>query len=74
VLANALQCIVILSLFVYFSSHAGRENVADLCQFYSNTEALHHKKYDNDTAAGKKSTRLRRCYVLITVRFPAGGN
>jgi hypothetical protein len=69
-----LQCNVILSLLVYFSSHAGGKNIAGLCQFYSNTEARHHKQYDNDTAAGKKSTRLRTCYVLIIVRFRAGGN
>jgi len=44
------------------------------CQFYWNTEALYHKKYDNNTATGKKSTRLRTFFVLIIVRFPAGGN
>jgi len=73
VLANALQYNFILSLPVSFSSHAGRENIADLCQFYWNTEACHYKMYDNDTA-GKKSTRLRTCYVLITVLFAGGGN
>ena len=73
-LVNALQYNFILSLSVSFSSHVGRENIADLCQFYWNTEARHYKKYDNNTAAGKKSTRLKTCYVLIIVRFAAAGN